>query len=296
MKLAIKVDVDTLKGYREGVPRLLELFERRQIRASIFFSFGPDNSGKAIRRIFRKGFISKMARTKAPALYGLKTLLYGTLLPAPLIVPSDPAIFRAAAAAHDCGLHAWDHVYAQDNLYRISREEFLMLFEKAAKIFEELSGSKVLSYAAPGWQCSGAAFSAVDELGLKYASDTRGYGPFYPVWRGKDYKTVQIPTTLPTMDEILGLPGVTDETLPDIWLKMMTNEWNVLTVHAEMEGISKLHVFERFLEKTAGHGVEFFTLGEAAATAEPLRAAVREDTVAGRAGTLAVQERPRADG
>ena len=83
--LALKIDIDTLKGYREGLPRLLDILKRRDIRASIFFSMGPDNFGKALRRIFRKGFLSKMLRTRAPSTYGLKTLLYGTLLPAPMI-------------------------------------------------------------------------------------------------------------------------------------------------------------------------------------------------------------------
>jgi hypothetical protein len=46
--LVLKTDVDTLKGYREGVPRLLEIFRTRKIKASFFFSFGPDNSGRAI--------------------------------------------------------------------------------------------------------------------------------------------------------------------------------------------------------------------------------------------------------
>ena len=50
--LGLKVDVDTLRGYLEGVPALLDLFRKRGIRASFFFSMGPDNSGKAIRRIF----------------------------------------------------------------------------------------------------------------------------------------------------------------------------------------------------------------------------------------------------
>ncbi|MCQ4765665.1 4-deoxy-4-formamido-L-arabinose-phosphoundecaprenol deformylase, partial [Cloacibacillus evryensis] len=93
-RLAVKVDVHTLRGYLEGVPRMHALFKKTGIRASIFFSFGPDNSGKAIRRIFRPGFISKLMRTKAPSTYGLKTLMYGTLLPAPLIVPADPGIVR----------------------------------------------------------------------------------------------------------------------------------------------------------------------------------------------------------
>ena len=71
-QLAVKVDIDSLRGYREGVPKMLDLFKKHGIKASIFFSFGPDNSGKAIRRIFRKGFISKMMRTKAPSTYGIK--------------------------------------------------------------------------------------------------------------------------------------------------------------------------------------------------------------------------------
>ncbi|MBR1438358.1 MAG: 4-deoxy-4-formamido-L-arabinose-phosphoundecaprenol deformylase, partial [Synergistaceae bacterium] len=67
MKLAIKIDIDTLKGYLEGLPRLLEILREYDVKASIFFSIGPDNSGKALRRIFRKGFITKMFRTKAPS-------------------------------------------------------------------------------------------------------------------------------------------------------------------------------------------------------------------------------------
>ena len=120
--LVLKTDVDTLRGYREGVPRLLEIFRARKMRASFFFSFGPDNSGKAIRRIFKKGFLQKMRRTKAASAYGLRTLLYGTLLPAPLIVPRDPGIFRRVLSeGHEGGIHAWDHVTWQDKLDRMPK-------------------------------------------------------------------------------------------------------------------------------------------------------------------------------
>lgn len=291
VKLAIKVDVDTFRGYREGVPRLLELFERRGVRASVFFSFGPDNSGKAIRRVFRKGFVAKMLRTKAPSAYGLKTLMYGTLLPAPMIVSSDPEIFRrAVGCGHDCGVHAWDHVYVQDKLKKISEGEFFGLFMNAAEEFERLSGEKPRSYAAPGWQCSDASLSVLDRLGLLYASDTRGQEPYFPIWDKKEYNTLQIPTTLPTMDEILGTRGVTDATLPGLWLEKMNCEWNVLTVHAEMEGLSKLCVFDDFLKMAQAGGVSFLTLRDIALAVEARPCAAGKGTVTGRAGTLAVQK------
>ncbi|MDD7649762.1 polysaccharide deacetylase family protein [Cloacibacillus porcorum] len=294
-RLAIKVDVDTLRGYLEGVPRMLALFKRQGIRASIFFSFGPDNSGKAIRRIFRPGFISKMMRTKAPSTYGLKTLMYGTLLPAPLIVPTDPAIVRRALeGGHEVGIHAWDHVYVQDCLERISKEEYLSFYRKAEALYKDICGRKPTEIAAPGWQLSHAVLEAEQELGLAYASDVRGYSPFMPVFEGVEYGVPQIPTTLPTMDEIYGLPGINDVTIPKAWLDGMDKEWNVLTVHAEMEGISKLTVFENFLNMAKALGTEFHTLGEYAREASLPRGEIVMGTLTGRAGTLAIQRQTDA--
>lgn len=294
-RLAIKVDVDTLRGYLEGVPRMLALFKRQGIRASIFFSFGPDNSGKAIRRIFRPGFISKMMRTKAPSTYGLKTLMYGTLLPAPLIVPADPAIVRRALeGGHEVGVHAWDHVYVQDCLERISKEEYLSLYRKAEALYKDICGHAPTEIAAPGWQLSHAVLEAEQELGLAYASDVRGYSPFMPVFEGVEYGVPQIPTTLPTMDEIYGLPGINDVTIPKAWLDGMDKEWNVLTVHAEMEGISKLTVFENFLNMAKALGTEFHTLGEYAREASLPRGEIVMGTLTGRAGTLAIQRQTDA--
>lgn len=294
-RLAIKVDVDTLRGYLEGVPRMLALFKRQGIRASIFFSFGPDNSGKAIRRIFRPGFISKMMRTKAPSTYGLKTLMYGTLLPAPLIVPTDPAIVRRALeGGHEVGVHAWDHVYVQDCLERISKEEYLSFYRKAEALYKDICGRKPTEIAAPGWQLSHAVLEAEQELGLAYASDVRGYSPFMPVFEGVEYGVPQIPTTLPTMDEIYGLPGINDVTIPKAWLDGMDKEWNVLTVHAEMEGISKLTVFENFLNMAKALGTEFHTLGEYAREASLPRGEIVMGTLTGRAGTLAIQRQTDA--
>lgn len=290
-RLAVKVDVDTLRGYLEGVPRLLDLFKKHGIKASIFFSFGPDNSGKAIRRIFRPGFISKMLRTKAPSTYGLKTLLYGTLLPAPMIVPSRPEIVkRAADEGHDVGVHAWDHVYVQDCLAGISKKEYLELYSRADKLFTELTGRSPASIAAPGWQLSHAVLEAEAGLGLSYASDVRGFCPFLPVFEGREYPVPQLPSTLPTMDEIYGLPGVDDVTLPECWLNGMTEEWNVVTVHAEMEGISKLMVLENFLNMAEALGTEFMTLAEYAKKAPLPRCEIKMGTLVGRAGTLAVQQ------
>ncbi|MDE2093342.1 MAG: 4-deoxy-4-formamido-L-arabinose-phosphoundecaprenol deformylase, partial [Burkholderiales bacterium] len=78
--LCLKIDVDTWRGTREGVPALARLLERVGAPASFLFSLGPDHTGRAIRRALRPGFFGKVARTSVLEHYGVRTLLYGTLL------------------------------------------------------------------------------------------------------------------------------------------------------------------------------------------------------------------------
>ncbi|HZS69639.1 MAG TPA: 4-deoxy-4-formamido-L-arabinose-phosphoundecaprenol deformylase, partial [Burkholderiales bacterium] len=75
MKLGLKIDVDTLRGTQESVPRLVELLKRHGAGATFLFSLGPDHTGRALRRVFRKDFLKKVSRTSVLEHYGVRTLL-----------------------------------------------------------------------------------------------------------------------------------------------------------------------------------------------------------------------------
>jgi peptidoglycan/xylan/chitin deacetylase (PgdA/CDA1 family) len=291
--IALKVDVDTYVGTREGVPRLLEIMERYGIRATFYFSMGPDNSGKAIRRIFtRKGFLKKMLRTRAPSLYGLKTLLYGTLLPAPMIAESFPEVLKKTEAlGHGVGIHCWDHVKWHDYLPWLPKPVTLMELGRASALFEEIYGHRTSTTAAPGWTVSPDSLEIQDAMALDFCSDSRGTAPFFPVMEGRRYRTIQIPTTWPTMDELLGEGGITVENINYHYLTLLRPGLNVHTIHAELEGKALASLFEDLLERLQARGVRFVTLAEAAdefrrnAPDAPL--AMGE--IPGRAGRVAVQ-------
>src|SRR5262245_41065591 len=115
--IALKVDVDTERGTREGAPRLADLFERFGTQATFLFSLGPDNTGRAIRRVFRKGFVGKVQRTSVVKHYGIKTLLYGTLLPGPHIGRRHATLMRdIARSGFQVGIHTYDHTRWQDHV------------------------------------------------------------------------------------------------------------------------------------------------------------------------------------
>ncbi|MBQ3694451.1 MAG: 4-deoxy-4-formamido-L-arabinose-phosphoundecaprenol deformylase [Synergistaceae bacterium] len=288
IKLAIKIDIDTLRGYLEGLPKLLDILNENKIKASIFFSMGPDNSGKALRRIFRKGFISKMLRTKAPTAYGIKTLFYGTLLPAPMIANSNPDLIRRAIyEGHDCGIHSWDHVYWQDNLPKLTREIIRNEFHKSMELYEKIAGERAKSCAAPGWQVTCDSLRVQDELDFDYCSDVRGYAPFMPELDGVTFRTPQVPSTLPTMDEVLGL--VPQEKLNDYYMKLLHEGLNVHTIHTEMEGGMMSEVFREFLSRCSDNNTEFMTLREALKNSQLIHSRIEMGELKGRAGKLAVQ-------
>ncbi len=67
--------------------------------------------------MFRPGFLSKVRRTSVVEHYGVRTLLYGSLLPGPDIGKREASTLRAVRdAGFEVGVHCWDHIDWQDYL------------------------------------------------------------------------------------------------------------------------------------------------------------------------------------
>ena len=294
--IALKVDVDTLRGTLEGVPNLLRLFDEHQVRATFLFSLGPDHTGRALRRIFRPGFLSKVRRTSVTSHYGLKTLLYGTLLPGPNISKRARALLRLVAdSGHEVGIHCHDHIRWQDFVAGKDREWTRR--ELAARRGCIRGGLR--SRRAGPWCRRMADKSAClgprRGMGFDYASDCRGKSPFLPWMDGVESACPQIPTTLPTLDELIGLDGVDADSVHQHVLaasRTLLPNGHVYTLHAELEGMQLLPVMERLLDRWRADQVEIRPMETIFRSLE-LASLPRHDLVwgevPGRSGRLAVQ-------
>lgn len=296
MQLGLKVDVCTYAGMRYGVPALLRLFDELNVRASFFVTCGPDHSGRAIRRIFRRGFFEKMRRTNAVGTYGWQTVLYGTLLPGPHVARRCAGIMKdVIAAGHELAMHGYDHVYWHDSLPRLELAGVRAELERARNAFMEATGVAPQAFGAPGWRCTATSFAAEDDLGLRYHSDTRGSAPYHPRMNGVTYKTLEIPTTLPTLDETLGRVARNEASLVQWYASHLRPGLNVYTAHAEMEGRQQLPWLRDWLKAARSEAsiLRLLEIAEEHALAPP--AVVSDGPIDGRAGTVAWQ-RVESDG
>jgi hypothetical protein len=238
---------------KNGVPSLLQTLKEFNLKGTFFLSIGPDNSGRAALQLIRNPlFLKKMMRTNAPALYGWKTALYGTLLPAPMIALSFPQIVNdIIAAGHEVQFHAWDHRRWQDELSDKSEKWIQEWFAKGIAGFEKLTGKKPIAFGAPSWLISDLVLTIIKEYKFEYLSCTRAKEPFIH----ENVNIPEIPSDLPCFEEI-----DTQKSISIITGLIKGEGTHILPVHAEVEGGIFQNQFRELLETVINMDIEVVPL------------------------------------
>ncbi len=291
--LGLRIDVDTFRGTKTGVPNLQKILGRYRVLASFFFCPGPDNMGRHVLRLMNPGFLKKMLRSNAPSLYGWDILLKGTLVPGPVIGRKCPDIIRSiASSGHETGLHAWDHHQWQAHILKMSREQIFNVLEKGVESMKSITGKPPDCSAAPGWICNNKVLEIKEKFSFTYNSDTRGSHIFFPLIGDEVLTRPQIPVTLPTYDEIIGRNGLNPSNYNEfIFSLIKPGRLNVLAVHAEVEGIHCPDLFENFIQRALAQKICILPLGsllDKFSFSEVSRVIDKE--IKGRHGRVAVQE------
>ena len=253
-RIALKIDADTYRGTLSGVPTLIELLQRHDARGSFFFSLGADRAGSEARA-------SSLVRY-----YGLGTRLNGRLLPSPNIGKRCAATLRRASeSGFEVGIHAWDRVAWEQQALHADNTWIESEMSKARARFEEIFAHPAKAHGAAGWRMNRHALRLTQRLGFSYASDCRGSHPFIPVIDGEIVTCPQLPTTLPTLDEVLALePGSSPDSAADRILQLSSAIAgdHVFTLRAELEGMKFGSAIERLLSGWKSKDYQLVALGE----------------------------------
>jgi len=228
--------------------------------------------------------------------YGLRTLLYGILLPGPHIGKKAGHVMRRAVQeGHEVGIHCHDHVLWQDHVASKDANWTRLEMQKAHTAFTAAVRTEPQTIGAAGWQLNRYVIELEEEFGFAYASDVRGYAPFFPTMQGSRSNCMQLPTTLPTLDEIIGSDDINAS---NCWQVIFNRSLvslpagHVYTLHAELEGMKLIHVMEKLIEHWIDSKTQLITLGQLHSSldkhAVPAQA-ISWGEVMGRSGTLAIQ-------
>jgi peptidoglycan/xylan/chitin deacetylase (PgdA/CDA1 family) len=137
------------------------------------------------------------------------------------------------------------------------------------------------------------AYRIEAELGFSYCADGRGREPFVPIVDGREVAVPQLPGTLPTLDELLGVDGCTGDNVHDVLLaQTKAPRDHVFTLHAELEGAKLMPAFTRLLDGWRAQGYELCSTLDyfrSLDVARLPRCAVAMGEIPGRSGTLAIQ-------
>ncbi|MDR3331944.1 MAG: polysaccharide deacetylase family protein [Synergistaceae bacterium] len=175
--LSLKIYTDTLKAYRDGVPRLLDILNEQAIEGSFFFGMGSEGTGSAVSKLFGEG---------------------------KEIVASAPGIIRdAARRGQDCGIYGWNPMEWQSRLGKMRDTTIDADIKRAVEYFSRRTGCRPNGFAAPGFNINYISLRILDDVHFKYCSDTFGFYPFLPKMSWKTFSTPQIPSTIPPVELVL---------------------------------------------------------------------------------------------
>ena len=266
MRLGLRIVVATARGARRRAPKLVELLRRHGASATFYFNLGPQR--------FHRWLPGRSVAARAA-----------------------DAMLAVRDAGFEVGIHGWDCVRWRD---RVARGDFgwtEQALRRACATFEQLFGEPPRTHAAPGWQMNRHAFRLTQRLGFDYASDTRGSAPFIPVVEAELVACPQVPTTLPTLRELIGRDGVRRDNVHERILAATVappRASHVFTLFAERDAGRYLSACDRLLEGWRALGWEIVPLHALAQSLEPKTLehhVVTAEPAPGGRGTIAAQGR-----
>jgi hypothetical protein len=151
--------------------------------------------------------------------------------------------------------------------------------DNAWRRYTQIFGEAPATHGAAGWQMNEHAFRELDARGLRYASDGReelkadgsllrpDAGPHRLAVDGRALSCVQLPTTLPTLDEVLGrnIGGreLDRSNVADFLLGLTRQPRDhVYTLHAELEGQKLAPIFDQLLSGWRDQGYTLASMGQ----------------------------------
>ncbi|MEK6925705.1 MAG: polysaccharide deacetylase family protein [Nanoarchaeota archaeon] len=164
----LRVDLESDKGIRKGLPKLLDLLKIYGIKASFYLVMGGESNVVEIIKYREK---MKSSGERLIKLWSFRDKLRMALFPRDFVKGNLDILKRVLDEGHELGLHGWKHREWTRGLKKISVRDRI---HRAKMRYARLFGRNPISFASPGFNVNDEVLKALSEEEIKFISDYSG--------------------------------------------------------------------------------------------------------------------------
>ena len=166
----LRIDVESQKGITEGLPKILDLLKKHNIKASFYLTMGGESSLWEIIR-YRK----KLPGERKIQVFSTSEKIRMLLFPRDFVGENKRILKRVLSEGHELGIHGWKHRKWSRGLSKKNAEHDL---ELAVKRYKKLFRENPLTFSSPAFQINSEVLKVLEKKEFRVISDLDGEKPF----------------------------------------------------------------------------------------------------------------------
>jgi peptidoglycan/xylan/chitin deacetylase (PgdA/CDA1 family) len=279
MMFSLRIDIDTFKGLKKGIPRILNILGDFNMKASFYCTLGWHGD---IMSTLRQKIRSMRVSTEN----SFSLLTYGTefdkttnfldetkRLFFPRRFGSELELLRRISReGHEVGPHGYVH----KNWLNITADEMHREFEAMVSEYCRIFGVLPRSWSAPFGVINDSAIRLTEAFGLNINSYLGGKEIFHPLIDGSVCHHVMVPVTIeitkrhiPPLHYFSRILGISDRSSVRRTARLIDTQicergWASTFAHAEFEGFERPDLLRRLLKHVHSKGYATKTFLEVA--------------------------------
>ena len=164
----LRIDIESDKGISEGVPKVLNLLKKYNLKASFYITMGGESNFLELLKHKQK---IKSSGERGIQIWSLKDKIRMALFPKDFVIRNLKILKRIIDEGHELGLHGWKHREWSRGLEKINIEKTI----RRSKIkYFGLFGREPTSWASPGFNINNLVLKVLKKNRIKFISDFSG--------------------------------------------------------------------------------------------------------------------------
>lgn len=238
-EFVIRIDLESQKGIRDGLPNLLRLFKKHGVKGSFYLTMGGESNVFEI--LGNRGKLKTTAERKIK-LWSKKDKIRMVLSPIDFVKKNRQLLKKIISDGHELGLHGWKHREWTRNLDNVNLKARL---KQMTSRYKEYFGKRATSWASPGFNTNKNVLRELENSGIYHISDFKEKQNFGKI------KNVPINicggNRMPFIEYWVAM-GKSDEEIFEVFKKRIRGRKFVsFYLHGMFEGRFKIDLLEKMI-------------------------------------------------